>query len=73
LHHEKVPSHTSFSTTDFFLPKTTWLSSPLGILFSVSPIADKTEWPPIRPNWGDRRRIVGGAEHPHKTRLPEYI
>jgi hypothetical protein len=23
LHHEKVPSHTSFSTTDFFLPKTT--------------------------------------------------
>jgi hypothetical protein len=27
--------------------------------------------PPLWSNWGDRGRIAGGAERPHRTRFPE--
>jgi hypothetical protein len=32
-----------------------------------------TERPPFWNNWGDGGRIPGGAEHPHRTRLPGCI
>jgi hypothetical protein len=41
--------------------------------FSVFPIEDKTEGPPFWNNLSDRGRIAGGAEHPHKARIPECI
>jgi hypothetical protein len=36
--------------------------------FSIFPIEDKTERPPYWHNWGDRGRMAGGAEHPHRSR-----
>jgi hypothetical protein len=50
--------------------KTTWLSPPS---HPVSPNEDKTEKPPFWHNLGDRGRIAGGAEHPHRTWLPGCI
>jgi hypothetical protein len=41
--------------------------------FSASPIKAKTKRPPFWHNWGDRGRIAGCAEHPHRTRLPGCI
>jgi hypothetical protein len=41
--------------------------------FSVSPIEDNPERQPFWHNWGDRGRIAGGAEHPHRTWLPGCI
>jgi hypothetical protein len=43
------------------------------LLFSVSPIEDKTERLPFWHNWGDRGRVAGYAEHHHRTWLPEFI
>jgi hypothetical protein len=56
-----------------FWPKTTWLSHPSTLLYSVSLIEDKIERPPFWHNLGARGRIAGGAEHPHRTWLPECI
>jgi hypothetical protein len=68
-HHNNTPSHTSFLPGNFW-PKTilpvptllTWLGPPQ---FCVSPI----ESPPFWHNCGDRGRIAGGAEHPHRIQL----
>jgi hypothetical protein len=51
LHHDNTPSTLPFSPENFW-PKTTWLQSPPTLLFSVSPIEDKTEMPPLWNNWG---------------------
>jgi hypothetical protein len=69
LHHNNATSHISFSTRKFQTKKHD--CRPHSTHFSVSPIEDKTERPPILHNWGDRGRIVGGAERPHRTRLSE--
>jgi hypothetical protein len=69
---QRTVSHFLF-TRKFFLPKTTWLSSPPTLLLSVSPIEDKTERPPFWHKWGDQDRITGSAEHPHRTWLPGGI
>jgi hypothetical protein len=53
----------SFFTREF-LSKTTWLSSPTHLTFSVSPIEEKLK---IR-HFDDRGRIAVGAEHPHRAR-----
>jgi hypothetical protein len=49
------------------------LSFPIHPTLLRSPIEDKTEIPPFWHNWGDRGRIAGGAEQPHRTLFPECI
>jgi hypothetical protein len=46
---------------------------PPTLLFCVFSIEDETVRPSFWHNWGDRGRIAGGAEHPHRTRLPGCI
>jgi hypothetical protein len=73
LHHNNSPSHTFLFTGEFFLPKTTWLSSPSTLLSSVSPIENKTERPPFWHIWGDRgrkcRRCRTPSEHDFQDAL----
>jgi hypothetical protein len=63
-----MTKHCPLSPENFW-PKTTWLPSSPTLLFSVSPIGNKTGRSPFLHNWSDRNRIAGGAEHPHRTRL----
>jgi hypothetical protein len=60
-------------TGDFFLPKKQHDCRPPPPYLSVSPIEDKKEGPPFWHNWGDRRRIAGAYEHPHRIQLPARI
>jgi hypothetical protein len=71
LHHDSAPSHTSFLKREFW-PKITWLL-PHPPYFSVFPTHDKVERLPFRHSWGDRGRIVGGAEHFHRSIFPDCI
>jgi hypothetical protein len=64
LHHDNSPSHISFFTREFLTEKQHGCRPPATLLFSVSPIEDKTEMLPYWHNWGDRGRVAGGAEHP---------
>jgi hypothetical protein len=41
--------------------------------FSLSLIEDETERPPFWHSWGNRGRIAGCAEHPHRTWLSGCI
>jgi hypothetical protein len=66
LHHDNALTRTSFFTRES-LVKTTWLSSPTHPTFLCSPNQDKAKRPPYLHNWGDRGRIVGGAEYPQNT------
>jgi hypothetical protein len=52
-----------------FWPKTTWVLW----LMSVSLIEDKPGRLLFWHRWGDRGRIAGDAEHPHRTQLPGCI
>jgi hypothetical protein len=70
LSHENSPARTSFIGHD--VGKAPWLSSP-NLLYSVCPIEDKTERPPFWQHLGDWGRIAGGAEQPHRARLPGCI
>jgi hypothetical protein len=62
---------THFLTREFFT-KTTWLvlHSPYFSLFCWWKIKLKA---PISTHWCDQGRIAGGAEHPHRIRLPGCI
>jgi hypothetical protein len=62
-------SHTPFFTREFFFPKTTWLSSPTHPTCLFPRLMIKIERPPFWHNRGDRDRIAGGTESPHRTRL----
>jgi hypothetical protein len=54
-------------------PQTKLLLSPTPLYFSVSPFENKTDSPPFWHNLCDRGMIAGGAEHPHRTRLPRCV
>jgi hypothetical protein len=54
LHHD----NTSYFISDFFYQKQHGCRPPPTLLFSVSPIEDKTERLPFWHNWGNRCRIV---------------
>jgi hypothetical protein len=68
VHHLTLP----FSLGNFW-PKTTWLSYPIHCTFLCSPIECKIERSPFWRKWGDWGRFAGGAEHPHRLRLPGCI
>jgi hypothetical protein len=53
-----------------FWPKSTWLSSPLTLLFSVFSAEGVAERPSFRHSWSDGGRNGAGVEHLHRTRLP---
>jgi hypothetical protein len=80
LHHDNAPSHTSFFHQGMFYPPKIWLSSPSHPThlimapcdFYVAPIEGKTERLSVWHSSGDRGRIAGGAEHPHRTQLPGW-
>lgn len=55
------------------LPKTTWLSSPVSLIFSVSLNEDKTERPPFLHSSRDGSRLAGGDEYSQWTRLARCI
>jgi hypothetical protein len=64
-HHLTFP----FSPGNFW-PQTTWLSSPTHPTFSCF-LNWRYNWKaPFWHSWGDRGRLAGGAERPHRTRLP---
>jgi hypothetical protein len=69
LHHDNTLFHTSLYAREF-LTKNNIAALLHRSYYSVSPTEDKTERPPFWHNWG---RITGGAEHPHRTRLPWSI
>jgi hypothetical protein len=61
-----------FSSSNFFTKKNmTVIPHPPSI--SVFPVEDKSERLTFWHNWDDQGRIVGGVEHPHRTRLPGCI
>jgi hypothetical protein len=72
LHQDNAPIHTSFFIGEF-LTKNNMTVIPHSPYFSVSPIKDKTERPPFSHNCGDRVRIAGDAERPHRIWLPGCI
>jgi hypothetical protein len=47
LHHDNAPSHSSFFTREFLTKNKMTAVQPPALLFSVSPIEDKTERPPF--------------------------
>jgi hypothetical protein len=50
LHHYNAPSHTSFFTRELWARNNVTVVPPPSLLFSVSPIEDKTERPPFLNN-----------------------
>jgi hypothetical protein len=69
---------TRHSLTFLFPPGIFWPKNNMTVVthssyFPVSPAKDKTERPLFWHNWGDLGTIAGGAEHPHRTRLPVSI
>jgi hypothetical protein len=71
LHHDNAPPYTYFFTGEFFI-KTTWLLSPTHPKFLFPRLSLKQKGSQF-DSWGDGGRITGGAEHPHRTRLPGRI
>jgi hypothetical protein len=67
LFRNNIPSHKSSFVREFL----TRDSRPHSSYFSVSPIEDKIERPAFWHNYSDQGRITSGAEHPHRTLLPE--
>jgi hypothetical protein len=67
LHHDNAPFHTSFFTSEFFYQKQHDYRPPPTLLFSVSPIEDKTERPPFCHHCCNEGRIAGDSEHSQNT------
>jgi hypothetical protein len=77
LRFDNTQSHIPFLTRDFFnktkitvVPHPLYLPDLASCYFSQFP---RFRISSLWDNWGDRGRIKGGAEHPHKTRLPGCI
>jgi hypothetical protein len=70
LHHDNNRLTLPFPTRELLAENNMTVSPQSTLLFSVSPIENKSERPPFWYNWGDRGRIAGCAEHPQRTWLP---